>query len=55
VVMAQGRICHQGACTDATTHRALEAVFDQRIEVQALQSQWVALPKIQAVKAIYEN
>lgn len=55
VVMAQGRICHQGACSDAATHRALESVFDQRIEVHALQSQWVALPKIQAVKAIYEN
>lgn len=55
VVMAQGRICHQGACTDPTTHRALEAVFDQRIEVHALQSQWVALPKIQDVKAIYDN
>jgi iron complex transport system ATP-binding protein len=45
VVMAQGRITHQGACTDPATHRALEAVFDHRIEVHALRGQWVALPK----------
>ncbi len=45
VVMAQGRITHQGCCDDPTTHRALEAVFDQRISVHALQGQWVALPR----------
>lgn len=46
VVMAQGRITHQGACVDPATHRALEAVFDHRIAVHALQGQWVALPRI---------
>jgi iron complex transport system ATP-binding protein len=45
VVMAQGRITHQGGCNAATTHRALEAVFDDRIAVHALQGQWVALPR----------
>lgn len=45
VVMAQGRITHQGACNAATTHRALEAVFDKRIAIHALGDQWVALPK----------
>jgi iron complex transport system ATP-binding protein len=55
VVMAQGRICHQGACSDATTHRALEAVFDHRIEVHALQDQWVALPKNATVKVPHEH
>ncbi|MBT9550823.1 MAG: ABC transporter ATP-binding protein [Hydrogenophaga sp.] len=45
VVMAQGRITHQGRCADPETHRALEAVFDHRIEVHALQGQWVALPR----------
>lgn len=44
VVMAQGRVTHQGPCTDPATHRALEAVFDHRIAVHALQGQWVALP-----------
>ena len=44
VVMAQGRITHQGRCAEPATHRALEAVFDHRIEVHAMQGQWVALP-----------
>jgi len=44
VVMAQGRVTHQGACTDTATHRALEAVFDHRVAVHALLGQWVALP-----------
>ena len=45
VVMAQGGIRHQGACASPDTHRALEAVFDHRIAVHALQGQWVALPR----------
>ena len=46
VVMAQGRITHQGDCRDAATHGALEDVFDQRIAVRQLSGQWLALPKI---------
>ncbi len=46
VVMAQGRIAHQGACTDPATHRALEAVFEDRLHIHPLQGQWVALPRI---------
>jgi iron complex transport system ATP-binding protein len=46
VVMHQGRIAHQGHCSDAATHRALEQVFDQRIAIYPLAGQWVALPKI---------
>jgi iron complex transport system ATP-binding protein len=46
VVMADGRVTHQGACSDAATHRALEQVFEHRIAVHALASQWVALPKL---------
>lgn len=45
VVMAQGRVTHQGACTDPATHHALEAVFDQRIAIHAVDEQWVALPR----------
>ncbi len=45
VIMAQGRIMHQGACADATTHRALEAVFEQRITIHGLAGQWVAMPQ----------
>ena len=44
VIMAKGRIAHQGACDAATTHHALEAVFDRRIAINALGDQWVALP-----------
>jgi iron complex transport system ATP-binding protein len=46
VVMNHGRITHQGSCSDAATHRALEQVFDQRIAIHPLAGQWVALPKI---------
>ena len=46
VVMADGRVTHQGACTDAATHRALEAVFDHRIGIHSLAGQWLALPNL---------
>jgi len=44
VVMAGGRVVHQGPCSDSATHRALESVFDHRMAVHALLGQWVALP-----------
>ncbi len=44
IVMAEGRVAHHGACADEATHRAIEAVFDQRIRILALQDQWVVLP-----------
>ena len=44
LILREGRITHQGACADAATHRALEAVFDHRIAIYALGEQWVALP-----------
>lgn len=45
VVMAQGRVRHQGACDAAATHQALEQVFDHRIAIHPLGDQWVALPR----------
>lgn len=45
VVMAQGRVCHQGGCDDPVTHQALEKVFDHRIAICPLGDQWVALPR----------
>jgi iron complex transport system ATP-binding protein len=45
IVMAQGRIVHHGSCQDEATHRAIEAVFDQRIRICPLEGQWVVLPK----------
>ncbi len=43
VVMNLGRITHHGACDDPATHRALESVFANRIQIKALGGQWVAL------------
>ncbi len=45
IVMDRGHVVHHGACGDAATHRAIEAVFDQRIRIVALQDQWVVLPQ----------
>ena len=50
IVQAGGRVRYSGATREAATHRALEAVFDHRIAVQALahatsgKTCWVALP-----------
>jgi iron complex transport system ATP-binding protein len=46
VVMQTGRVVHQGACADAATHRAVEAVFDNRMAIHSLEGQWVALSQI---------
>ena len=46
VVMAQGRVVHQGACADPATHAALEQVFDHRITVRAIDGIYVALPRL---------
>jgi iron complex transport system ATP-binding protein len=46
VVMQAGRVVHQGACADAATHRAVEAVFDKRMAIYSLAGQWVAVPKL---------
>mgnify|MGYP001288020879 CR=1 FL=1 len=45
VVMQAGQVVHQGPCADVSTHRAVEAVFDHRIAIQALDGHWVAVPK----------
>ncbi|BDT68267.1 petrobactin import ATP-binding protein FpuC [Comamonadaceae bacterium OS-1] len=47
LVLAQGRVRHAGACTDAATHRAVEQVFDNRITIQRLSDQYIALPKLE--------
>lgn len=46
VVMQAGRVVHLGACAEAATHRAVEAVFDKRIAIQAVEGQWVAVPRL---------
>ena len=46
VVMQAGRVLHQGACADAQTHHAVEAVFDHRIASHDIDGRWVAVPKL---------
>ena len=45
VIMASGRVTYEGLCSEAATHRALEAVFDQRMAVLSVAEQWIAVPK----------
>lgn len=52
VVMHAGRVVHQGACADAATHRAVEAVFEQRMAIHHLDGQWVAVPSLSNNKAL---
>ena len=44
VVMAAGRVVHQGAPQDTATHEALQQVFDHRLKLVQLDGQWLALP-----------
>ncbi len=46
VVMAGGRVLHQGPCDAPETHAALEEVFDHRIHVRHLDGMWMALPSL---------
>lgn len=43
-IVADGRLHHHGSASDSTTHRALEQVFDQRIQIQQAAGMWLALP-----------
>ncbi len=43
LIVSQGHVLHQGACKDPVTHRKLEQVFDQRIRIEPVAGQWVAL------------
>jgi iron complex transport system ATP-binding protein len=46
VVMAQGRIVHQGAPHEAATHAALQQVFEHRLVFAQIDGHWLALPRI---------
>jgi iron complex transport system ATP-binding protein len=45
VVMARGRVLRHGACDDPATHRALEAVFDERVVLHRVADHWMAVPR----------
>lgn len=44
LLLWDGRVAHHGPTSDPATHRALEAVFDGRLQVHAVAGRWVALP-----------
>ncbi len=50
LILQQGRLIHQGACKEVTTHRALEQVFEHRVRVAMLEGQWLAVPRIQGLE-----
>lgn len=43
IVMAAGRIQHQGRVGHRATHQAVEDVFDRRITIEQARGQWLAL------------
>jgi iron complex transport system ATP-binding protein len=45
VIMAQGRVVHQGVTGDAVTHRAVEHVFDGRLAIHPVAGGWVGVPR----------
>jgi iron complex transport system ATP-binding protein len=49
LVMANGRIAHFGACADPATHRAVEQVFEQRLQIKSVDGMFVALPNFTQV------
>jgi iron complex transport system ATP-binding protein len=44
LVMAEGRIRHQGPTREAAAHEAVTRVFDGRVRLREVDGQWVALP-----------
>ena len=44
VVMQGGLVVHQGGCSDPTSHRAIENVFENRIAIQNILGRWIAVP-----------
>jgi ABC-type hemin transport system ATPase subunit len=47
LVLRDGRAVAQGLRDDPSLHRALEAVFDGSIRVQAAGKGWITLPQVE--------
>lgn len=45
LIVADGQLVHQGSTQEASTHRAIEAVFDQRLRIVRCEERWLALPQ----------
>lgn len=52
VLMQAGQVVFQGACAQAATHRAVEAVFEHRIAIHAVAQQWVVVPHLSSQGAV---
>ncbi len=46
LVLDNGQVRHHGSCTEPSTHDAIVAVFDQRIEILKVGDAHVALPRL---------
>jgi iron complex transport system ATP-binding protein len=46
LVMANGKVAHFGPCADDATHRAVENVFEHRINIKSVDGMLVALPNL---------
>jgi len=46
IVIAGGRVHHQGPSGARETHAAIEAVFEHRIRLQSVDGLWTSLPRI---------
>ncbi|WP_051303489.1 ABC transporter ATP-binding protein [Comamonas composti] len=55
VILNQGRVLHQGACSDQGTHAALEEVFEHRLRICSIDGQWLALPRTRDVRQGLEH
>ena len=44
ILLNCGQIKHQGLSTDLSTHRAIEQVFEHRIQIERIKNRWVSLP-----------
>lgn len=45
LIVRSGQVAHVGATGDAATHAALREVFEHRIALREVESQWVVLPR----------
>ena len=46
VILQKGCMTHQGECSDAATHRAVEAVFEERVKVVQVEGSWAVVPRL---------
>jgi iron complex transport system ATP-binding protein len=44
LLLRDGRLAHHGPAADPATHRALEAVFQHRVQIHPVAGRWVPLP-----------